>query len=139
MHRSPSTGRADRLLRKGFLVLLGIEEADGQEDADWLCKKIVNLRVFDDEERSVKSNHSGSRRRYHRRQPVYPDGFYQEGEPSFVHPRRQARNRHSSLRILLQRTEHRLRQAGRYRRIRSRHESRIAEQRSRHDMYGYEE
>ena len=41
MHRSPSTGRADRLL--------SIEEADGQEDADWLCKKIVNLRVFDDE------------------------------------------------------------------------------------------
>jgi D-tyrosyl-tRNA(Tyr) deacylase len=34
---------------KGFLVLLGIEEADGQEDIDWLCKKIVNLRVFEDE------------------------------------------------------------------------------------------
>ena len=34
---------------EGFLVLLGIEEADTQEDADWLCKKIVNLRVFDDE------------------------------------------------------------------------------------------
>ena len=35
---------------KGFLVLLGIEEADGQEDIDWLCKKIVNLRVFEDED-----------------------------------------------------------------------------------------
>ena len=34
---------------KGFLVLLGIEEADGQEDIDWLCKKIVNLRVLEDE------------------------------------------------------------------------------------------
>jgi len=34
---------------KGYLVLLGIEEADGQEDIDWLCKKIVNLRVFEDE------------------------------------------------------------------------------------------
>lgn len=34
---------------KGFLVLLGIEEADGQEDMYWLCKKIVNLRVFEDE------------------------------------------------------------------------------------------
>ena len=34
---------------KGFLVLLGIEEADGQEDIVWLCKKIVNLRVFEDE------------------------------------------------------------------------------------------
>ena len=34
---------------QGFLVLLGVEEADTQEDADWLCKKISCLRVFDDE------------------------------------------------------------------------------------------
>ena len=33
----------------GLLVLLGIEEADGEEDIDWLCRKIVALRVFDDE------------------------------------------------------------------------------------------
>ena len=33
----------------GMLVLLGIEEADGEEDIDFLCKKIVNLRIFDDE------------------------------------------------------------------------------------------
>lgn len=31
------------------MILAGIEEADGQEDIDWLCKKIVNLRIFDDE------------------------------------------------------------------------------------------
>ena len=31
------------------MILVGIEEADGQEDIDWLCKKIVNLRIFDDE------------------------------------------------------------------------------------------
>lgn len=35
---------------KGLMVLLGIEDADGEEDVDWLCKKIVNLRVFDDEQ-----------------------------------------------------------------------------------------
>lgn len=34
---------------KGLLILVGIEEADGEEDIDWLCKKIVNLRIFDDE------------------------------------------------------------------------------------------
>lgn len=34
---------------KGLLILVGIEETDGQEDIDWLCKKIVNLRIFDDE------------------------------------------------------------------------------------------
>ena len=34
---------------QGFLILLGIEDADGQEDIDWLCRKIIGLRVFDDE------------------------------------------------------------------------------------------
>ena len=34
----------------GLLVLLGIEEADGEEDIEWLCRKIVALRVFDDEQ-----------------------------------------------------------------------------------------
>ncbi len=33
----------------GLLILLGIEEADGREDADWLARKVANLRVFDDE------------------------------------------------------------------------------------------
>lgn len=31
------------------MILLGIEEADGKEDIDWLCRKICNLRIFDDE------------------------------------------------------------------------------------------
>ncbi len=34
---------------KGYLILLGIEERDGQKDIDWLVKKVINLRVFDDE------------------------------------------------------------------------------------------
>ena len=33
----------------GLLVLLGIEDADGEDDIQWLSSKIVNLRVFDDE------------------------------------------------------------------------------------------
>jgi D-aminoacyl-tRNA deacylase len=33
----------------GLMVLLGIEEADSAEDSEWLCKKIVNLRIFPDE------------------------------------------------------------------------------------------
>lgn len=34
---------------KGLLVLVGIEDRDTQEDSEWLCRKIVNLRIFDDE------------------------------------------------------------------------------------------
>ncbi|MCH6235402.1 D-aminoacyl-tRNA deacylase [Cognataquiflexum rubidum] len=33
----------------GLMVLLGIEEADGTEDIEWLSKKIVNLRIFPDD------------------------------------------------------------------------------------------
>ena len=33
----------------GLLILLGIEEADTQEDIEWLSSKIINLRVFNDE------------------------------------------------------------------------------------------
>lgn len=36
-------------IEKGLLVLVGICEEDTQEDIEWLTKKIVNLRVFDDE------------------------------------------------------------------------------------------
>lgn len=34
----------------GMMVLLGIEEADDQSDANWLIQKIVGLRIFNDEE-----------------------------------------------------------------------------------------
>jgi D-tyrosyl-tRNA(Tyr) deacylase len=36
-------------IKTGFLVLLGIEDADTMEDLDWLAPKIVNMRVFGDE------------------------------------------------------------------------------------------
>ena len=36
-------------IEKGLLVLLGIEDADGEEDIRWLSGKIVNLRIFNDE------------------------------------------------------------------------------------------
>lgn len=42
-------GREKSAIKAGFLILLGIEEADNQEDADWLCRKIAGLRVFNDE------------------------------------------------------------------------------------------
>jgi len=35
-------------IQNGYVVLVGIEEADGKEDVDWLASKIVNLRIFND-------------------------------------------------------------------------------------------
>ena len=35
-------------IKSGIVVLVGIEEADGKEDIDWLASKIVNLRIFND-------------------------------------------------------------------------------------------
>ncbi|PWU03870.1 MAG: D-tyrosyl-tRNA(Tyr) deacylase [Bacteroidetes bacterium] len=42
-------GKITGAIPKGLLVFVGIEDADGQEDIDWLSAKIVNLRIFDDE------------------------------------------------------------------------------------------
>jgi D-tyrosyl-tRNA(Tyr) deacylase len=36
-------------IAKGLLVLIGVEDADAREDIEWLCAKIVNLRIFDDD------------------------------------------------------------------------------------------
>jgi len=38
-----------RSIGKGLLVLLGIEDADTEEDIEWLCGKITRLRIFNDE------------------------------------------------------------------------------------------
>ncbi|HEX7868919.1 MAG TPA: D-aminoacyl-tRNA deacylase, partial [Chryseobacterium sp.] len=36
-------------INAGFMLLVGIDENDEKTDADWLVQKIVNLRVFGDE------------------------------------------------------------------------------------------
>lgn len=42
-------GQAKSSINKGLLVLLGIGSNDGEEDIQWLVKKLVALRIFDDE------------------------------------------------------------------------------------------
>ncbi len=37
-------------IKSGLLVLLGITETDSQEDIEWLSRKILNLRIFNDED-----------------------------------------------------------------------------------------
>jgi D-aminoacyl-tRNA deacylase len=42
-------GKVTGKIGEGLLVLLGIEDADGDEDIQWLSGKIVNLRIFNDD------------------------------------------------------------------------------------------
>ena len=42
-------GKKKAEIQYGLLILLGICEEDNAEDIDWLVKKIINLRIFDDE------------------------------------------------------------------------------------------
>ena len=42
-------GKVKSAIGQGLLILVGIEAADSQEDIDWLCNKIVKLRIFGDE------------------------------------------------------------------------------------------
>lgn len=39
-----------RSINKGLVILLGIGNDDNEEDINWLCQKICNLRIFDDQE-----------------------------------------------------------------------------------------
>lgn len=43
-------GQVKSAIGWGLLILLGIEEADTSEDIEWLCRKISQLRIFNDEE-----------------------------------------------------------------------------------------
>lgn len=42
-------GQITDAIERGLLVLMGVEDADSREDLEWLSGKIVNLRIFDDE------------------------------------------------------------------------------------------
>ena len=42
-------GKETGAIDNGLLILVGIEDADTQEDIEWLTKKIAGLRIFDDE------------------------------------------------------------------------------------------
>jgi D-tyrosyl-tRNA(Tyr) deacylase len=43
-------GKVKASIGQGYLILLGIESTDGPEDLDYLCKKIIPLRIFNDEQ-----------------------------------------------------------------------------------------
>lgn len=44
------SGKEKSRIGKGYLILVGVESTDTQDDADWLVKKVIGLRVFDDQD-----------------------------------------------------------------------------------------
>ena len=46
-------GKVKSEIGLGMLILLGIEEADDEEDIEWLCQKLTKLRIFDDDTDSM--------------------------------------------------------------------------------------
>lgn len=44
------------VMREGLLILLGIETEDSEEDIEWLCRKIVNMRIFNDDEGAMNDS-----------------------------------------------------------------------------------
>ena len=43
-------------IQKGLLVLLGVEEDDNEQDADWLSQKICYMRIFSDSDKKMNLN-----------------------------------------------------------------------------------
>ena len=43
-------GKITGVIKKGLLVLLGIEDADGTDDLEWLSARMVNMRIFNDQQ-----------------------------------------------------------------------------------------
>lgn len=43
-------GNVNGKIEKGFMVLMGIDEKDEQKDLDYICDKLMGLRIFEDEE-----------------------------------------------------------------------------------------
>jgi D-tyrosyl-tRNA(Tyr) deacylase len=56
-------GKIKSNIQSGLLVFVGIEDADNDEDVEWISNKIINLRIFDDEKNipniSVKDSNGG--------------------------------------------------------------------------------
>ena len=42
--------RVCAVIRQGLLILLGVEDEDSEEDIAWLCRKIINMRIFNDKD-----------------------------------------------------------------------------------------
>ena len=76
-------GREVSRIGKGLVLLLGVENADTEEDIDWLAGKVCRLRIFDDAQ-GVMNIDVGQAGGEIMVVSQFPDGFYQKGESSVV-------------------------------------------------------
>ena len=120
-------GQLKSKIGKGLLVLVGIEDRDTQEDIEWLCKKIANLRIFEPFCRRNGRRSDGG-------QPVYPARLHKEGKPPFLYPCLQTGHSHSDVRSFLRRDGPADRKGSTDRHVRRRHESGTGERRACHDL-----
>ncbi len=51
-------------IKSGLLILLGIEDADGPDDIQWLSNKLINLRIFNDADGVMNLSLTETRWRY---------------------------------------------------------------------------
>ena len=49
-------GRIYSQIQKGLLIFLGVEHSDTEKDVEWISKKIVNLRIFSDENNQMNKS-----------------------------------------------------------------------------------
>ena len=109
-------GTVKSKIGQGMLILVGIENADTQEDVEWLVGKTAKMRIFDDEN-GVMNLALRHKWRSIGSVTVYAVRLMQEGKQAFLVSCRHARHQHPALRGFLPAVEHRNRQGGRHGRV----------------------
>lgn len=90
-------GRIKSEIGKGMLILLGIEDADNEDDVEWLCSKLSKLRIFSDEKDAMNLDINQIEGSFFGGQSVYLARHDQEGQPSEFHPCRPPGSSHSAV------------------------------------------
>ena len=89
------------MINNGLLILIGIEESDNDEDIEWLVKKCVNLRIFDDEQGIMNKSILDSGGDVLAVSQFTLMASTKKRQPSIVHKSRKARNIRSAVRSIL--------------------------------------
>ena len=79
-------GLETRSIGQGLMILLGITHDDTQEDIEWLSKKIVQMRIFPDDE-GVMNKSILECRKYFIDQSIYFTRIHEKRKSSFVYQR----------------------------------------------------